>query len=66
MHFPQSKSTKCEILAVSLTPPDKKLKKTSIYTGEKVFAKACKAAQTGFWVCQSQCTMLELCVTSTF
>ena len=24
MHFSHSKSTKCEILAVSLTPPDKK------------------------------------------
>ena len=27
MHFSQSKSTKCEILAISWTPPDKKLKK---------------------------------------
>ena len=33
---------------------------------EKVFAKACKSEHIGFWVCQSQCTMLELCVTSTF
>ena len=33
---------------------------------EKVFAKACKCAHIGFWVCQLQCTMLELCVTSTF
>ena len=33
--FSQSKSTKCEILAVSLIPPDKKLKKMSIYTGKK-------------------------------
>ena len=33
---------------------------------EKVFEKAWKSAHVGFWVCQSQCTMLELCVTSTF
>ena len=33
---------------------------------EKVFAKACKSAHIGFWVCQSQCTMLDLCVISTF
>ena len=33
---------------------------------EKVFEKASKSAHIGFWVCQSQCTMLELCVTSTF
>ena len=25
---------------------------------EKVFAKACKSAHIGFWVCRSQCTML--------
>ena len=33
---------------------------------EKVFAKACKCAHVGFWVCWLQCTMLELCVISTF
>ena len=33
---------------------------------EKVFTKACKSAHIGFWVCLLQCTMLELCVTSTF
>ena len=26
----------------------------------------CKSAHIGFWVCPLQCTMLELCVTSTF
>ena len=36
------------------------------YHREKVFAKACKCAHIGFWVCQLQCTMLELCVTSSF
>ena len=35
MHFSQSKWTKCEICAVSWTPPDKKLKKMSIGTGKK-------------------------------
>ena len=36
MHFSQSKSTKCEILAVCLTPPDQKIKKKSIWTGKSV------------------------------
>ena len=62
MHFSQSKSRKCEILAVSLTPPDKtKLKICINLHREKVFA-----AHIGFWVCQLLCTMLELCVRSTF
>ena len=38
MHFSQSKATKCEILAVSLTPPDKKLKKCQ-FTQGKSFCK---------------------------
>ena len=63
--FFQSKSTKSEILAVSLTPPDKKWKNKFNLNREKVFQKACKSAHVGFWVCQLQCTMLELCV-STF
>ena len=33
MHCSQSKSKKCEMLAISWTPPDKKLKKPSIFTG---------------------------------
>ena len=49
-----------------LNSPWQKTEKSSICTGKKVFAKACKSALIGFWVCLSQCTMLELCVTSTF
>ena len=41
MHFSQSKSTKCEILAVSLTAPDKKLKKHQFAQGKSV----CKGLQ---------------------
>ena len=43
----QNQSTKCEILAVSLTPPDKKLKNVNLHR-EKVFEKACKSAHIGF------------------
>ena len=64
--FSQSKSTKCEILAVSLAPPDKKTEKNVKLHREKVFTKACKSAHIGFWVCQSQRTMLEHCVTYFF
>ena len=46
--------------------PLTKLKKNVNLHREKVFEKACKFAHIGFWVCQLQCTMLELCVTSTF
>ena len=52
------------------TPPDKKLKKSHQFCHkEKVFFCQrlfyCKSAHIGFWVCQLQCTMLQLCVTST-
>ena len=53
-------------MPVSLTPPEKKNWKNVNLHREKVFAKACKSAHIGFWVCWSQCTMSELCVTSTF
>ena len=33
---------------------------------EKVFKKDCKSAYICFWVCHLQCTMLELCGTSTW
>ena len=42
-----------------------KIKKASVWTGKK-FEKAWISAHIGFWVYQSQCTMLEHCVTSTF
>ena len=54
MHFSNWKPTKCEILAVSLTPPDKN-KKASVWTGKK-FEKAWISAHIGFWVYQI-CTM---------
>ena len=58
---------KVTFLVVCFTSPDKKLKKnTSIFTGEKVFKKFQKLTHIGFWVCRPQCTMLELCVTSSF
>ena len=66
MHFSLSKSTKCEIYACLLNSPLHKMKKKHQFEQEKVFQKAWKSAQTGFSVCQSQCTMSELCVTSTF
>ena len=66
MHFSQSKSTKCEIFGSLLNSPWQKRKKMSICTGKKCFKKAWKSPHLGFWVCQSQCTMLELCVTGTF
>ena len=52
-------------LAVCLTPPDKKWKNINL-NREKVFEKAWKSADTGFWVYRLQCTILDLCVTSTF
>ena len=50
-----------------LNSPWQKMKKNPInLSREKVFEKACKSAHLGFRVCQLQCTMLELCMTSTF
>ena len=48
-----------------LNSPWQKMKKNQFAQGKSV-PKACKSAHVGFWVCQLQCTMLELCVTSTF
>ena len=64
--FPSQNQQNVKSLAVCLTPPDKNMKKNSICTGTKVFRKAQKSAHMGFWVCWSQWTMLDLCVTSTF
>ena len=49
-----------------LNSPWQKTEKNINLHREKVFTKACKSAHIGFWVCQLQCTMLQLCVTSTF
>ena len=64
MHFDQSKSIKCELFGYLLNSPWQKMKNVNLYR-EKVFEKAWKSAHIGFWVCQLQCTMLELCVRST-
>ena len=48
-----------------LNSPNKKLKNVNLHR-EKVFAKVCKFDYIGFGVCWLQCTMSELCVTSTF
>ena len=53
-----------KFLAVCLNPPYKELKNINL-NREKVFEKDLKSAHVGFWVCQSQCSMIELCVTST-
>ena len=58
------KSTKCEIFGYLLNSPWQKMKNVNLYR-ENVFEKAWKSAYIGFWVCQLQCTMLELCVRST-
>ena len=62
--FPSQNQHNVKFLAVCLTPPDKKRKNINLYR-EKVFEKAWKSAHISFWICQAQCTMLELCVTST-
>ena len=65
--FPSQNQHNVKFLAVCLTPPNKNFKKNPINLNrEKMFEKVWKSTHTGFWVCQSQCTMLELCVTSTF
>ena len=47
------------------TPPDKKIKNVN-FNRKNMFEKPWNFAHIGFWVCQLQCTMSELCVTSTF
>ena len=64
--FPSQNQQNVIFFTVSWTPPDKKLKKNINFHKEKVFTKTCKSAHIGFWVCQLQCTLLQLCVTSTF
>ena len=65
--FPSQNQQNVKFLAFSLTPPDKKWKKKPINLNrKKVFEKAWISAHTGLWACQLQCTMSELCVTSTF
>ena len=61
--FPSQNQQNVKFLAVCWTLPDKKWKK---FEQGKIVQKAWKSAHIGFWVCQSQCTILELCVTSTF
>ena len=63
--FPSQNQQNVKFLAVCFTPFDKKMKKVNLYRG-KVYKKAWKSAHIGFCLCQSQCTMWELCLTSTF
>ena len=63
--FPVKINKMLNFLAVYWTPLDKKWKIVNLYS-KKVFKKAWKSAHIGFWICRSQCTRLELCVTSTF
>ena len=49
-----------------LNSPWQKTEENINFHRERVFRKAWKFAHIGFWVCQLQCTMLQLCVTSTF
>ena len=63
--FPCQIQQNVKFLAVYWTPLDKKWKIVNLYN-QKVFKKAWKSAHIGFWICRSQCTRLELCVTSTF
>ena len=58
------KIKKCESFCCLLDSPWPKMKKVNL-DREKVFRKACISAHIGFWVCWLQCTILELCVTST-
>ena len=64
--FPSQKSTKYEIFCYLLNSPNKKWKKKHQFEQGKVFEKPWKSAHVGFWVCQLQSTMLELCTTSAF
>ena len=64
--FPCQNQQNVNFLVVYWTPLDKKWKKNVNLNIEKVFEKAWKSAHIGFWICQLQCSMLELCVTSTF
>ena len=48
------------------SPWQKTEKKCQFAQGKSVHKGLQICAHIGFWVCQLQCTMLELCVTSTF
>ena len=63
---PSQNQQNMKFLAVCLTPPWQKSEKEISLNREKVFEKAWKSAHISLWVCQLQCTMLELCVTNTF
>ena len=63
--FSQSKSTKCECFGCLLNSPYQKMKNHQFEQENSVW-KAWQSAHIGFWVCWLQCTMLELCVISTF
>ena len=63
--FPSQNQQNVNFFGCLLNSPQQKVKNINL-NREKVFEKAWKFAHMGFWVCWLQCTMLELCVTSTF
>ena len=65
MHCSQSKSKNVKFWPFPELPLTKNWKNINSHR-ERMFTKTCKSARIGFWVCQLQCTMLQLCVTSTF
>ena len=64
--FSQSKINKIWNFGCFLNSPWQKTEKMSICTEKKCLQRLANLHIIGFWVCQSQCTMLDLCVISTF
>ena len=63
--FPCQKQQNVKFVPVYWTPPYTKWKKHQFEQGKSV-PKGLKICTDRFFVCQSQCTISELCVTSTF
>ena len=64
--FPSQNQQNVKFVAVSWATPDKNFFLKDVnFNREKVFEKVWKSEHIGFGVCQSQCTMWELYVTST-
>ena len=65
MHFPSHNQQNVKYGYFLNSPWKKKLKKCQFAQGKSV-CKGFQSAHIGFWIYQLQCTMSELCVTSTF